>query len=583
MHYYSLARSTLLRSTTISSLRSAHLSSSIFITARTSCQLPRRLSSMPSSPDLFNYTSGTWLVNKELRLAERRHEFNDGVLRRLAAQSVGRTLQDVKTMVKLDEGGFNRIFLITMHDNFQMIARVPYPITVPKFYAVASEVATMRFLRAKGLPVPEVYAYSPTPDNAAGTEYIFMEFVKGKKLTDVWMELKEADLASVLRQMVELECRIMTIPFPAGGSLYYAEDLEKVAGRATMGIPMPLDGERFCVGPDVRFHMWYGRRSQLDVDRGPYEDAAAVLAAAARKEIAYLKRFGQALLPFQRARREAYKYEKQSPVDHIENLERYLRVAPLILPDDPSLHSFRIRHPDLQPSNVMVSVSPDSGRLKIVSLLDWQHASILPLFLLAGIPGRLQNYGDPDSEKLVPPSLPANVDKLGESELMAALELHHARLVHFHYVKRTEELNTRHHDALLDPVSLFARRLLDRAGAPWEGETHDLKELLVEATEKWAELVGTGVPCPIEFEADDVFKTKQFSKRLQLSDENFEGCRAMIGFETETWVPIEQYERAKNLAEILKLKILMQIPAGETREITQANWFLDDMDEENYM
>lgn len=171
-------------------------------------------------------------------------------------------------MVKLDEGGFNRIFLITMHDGFQVVARIPYPVTDPKFYAVASEVATMRFLRAQGLPVPEVYGYSPTPDNAAKTEYIFIEFIKGTKLSDVFMELQEAELASVMRQIVQLESRIMSIPFPAGGSLYYAHDLEKVAGRKT-GIPMPLNDEPFCVGPDVRFHMWYGRRSQLDVDRGP--------------------------------------------------------------------------------------------------------------------------------------------------------------------------------------------------------------------------------------------------------------------------------------------------------------------------
>ncbi|OJT14935.1 Altered inheritance of mitochondria protein 9, mitochondrial [Trametes pubescens] len=535
-------------------------------------------------PDLFNYTSGSWLVNNELRLAKRRLEFNDDELRRLAAQSVGRTPQDVKTMVKLDEGGFNRIFLVTMHDEFQLIARVPYPVTVPRSFAVASEVATMRFLRAKGLPVPEVYAYSATSDNATGTEYIFMEFVKGMKLTDVWMGLEEANLASVLRQVVELECRIMAIAFPAGGSLYYADDLEKAAGRTTGTIPVPVDGERFCVGPDVRLHMWYGRRSQLNVDRGPYEDAAAILAADARKEIAYLERFGQALLPFQRARREAYKYQKQSPADHIENLERYLRMASLLVPEDPSLHAFRIRHPDLQPSNVMVSVSPDSGRLEIVGLLDWQHTSILPLFLLAGIPDRLQNYGDPVSEELLLPWLPANVDTLGEAERMAALGRHHARLVHFHYAKSlTEKLNTRHNDALLDPVSLFARRLFDRAGAPWEGETHDLKALLVEATEKWDELAGAGVLCPVEFDADDVRRTKEFSERLQLSDENFEACQAAIGFETETWVPIEHCERAKALAAILKQAVLERIPEGETRDKVLANWFLDDMDEEDYM
>jgi hypothetical protein len=167
--------------------------------------------------------------------------------------------------VKLAEGGFNRTFLITMHDGFEMVARIPFPITGPKFYAIASEVATMRFLRDFGLPIPEVYDYSPLSDNAAKTEYIFMEFVKGTKLADVFQELEEPDIVSVLRQFAQLESGLMSIPFPAGGSLYYTSDLEKVGGRK--GIP--LDDGRFCIGPEVRLDMWRGRRAQLDVDRGP--------------------------------------------------------------------------------------------------------------------------------------------------------------------------------------------------------------------------------------------------------------------------------------------------------------------------
>ena len=502
-------------------------------------------------------------------------------------------------MTKLDEGGFNRIFLITMRDGFRMIARIPYPVTVPKFYAVASEVATMRFLRAKGLPVPQVYDYSPTPDNAAKTEYIFMEFVTGTKLSDIWMELEGAEVASVVRQMVELEARIMSIPFPAGGSLYYADDLQKAAGRMT-GVPMPLDDERFCIGPDVRLPIWYGRRSQLDVDRGPCtsrslkfpelieiyhidENAEAALAAAACKEAAYLERFGRPLLPFQRERREAYGYEEQSPLDHIKNLELYRRMAPSLVPGKASLRAFCMRHPDFQPSNVMVSTSPGSGRWRIVGLLDWQHAAVLPHFLLAGIPGRLQNYGDPGSQTLTPPSPPENMDELQESDYMKVYGHYHARLVHFHYAKSTMELNELHHDALSDPVSIFIRRLFDRAGAPWEGETHDLKALLVEATEKWAELAGADVPCPVEFEPDDVSKTKAFSERLRLSDGNFAGCQTIVGFETETWVPNEHYERGKALAELLKLTVLKEVPAGEARDKAEANWFLDDMNEDDYM
>ena len=159
-----------------------------------------------------------------------------------------------------------------MHDGFEMVARISYPVMVLMFYAIASEVATMRFLRSSGLPVPEVYDYSPLPDNAAKTEYIFMEFMRGTKLSDVWLELEEPDIILVLRQLAQLESRMMSIPFPAGGSLYYTNDLEKVAGR--MGIP--LNDERFCIGPDVRLHMWYGRRSQLDVDRGPCTPLSAL-------------------------------------------------------------------------------------------------------------------------------------------------------------------------------------------------------------------------------------------------------------------------------------------------------------------
>lgn len=204
-------------------------------------------------------------VNDALRRAERRRVFNVSGLCRLAAESVGRSPGDVANFVKLAEGGFNRTYLITMRDGFRMVARIPYPVTVPKNLAVASEVATIDFLRSSGLPVPEVYGHSPSSHNAAETEYIFMQFVEGTKLSDMWNDLGEAEIDSVMRQLVQLEAKMLSIDFPAGGSLYYQEDLKKLVGSP--GIPLK-DG-RFCVGPDTTFELWYGRRSQLDIDRGP--------------------------------------------------------------------------------------------------------------------------------------------------------------------------------------------------------------------------------------------------------------------------------------------------------------------------
>jgi hypothetical protein len=69
-------------------------------------------------------------INEALRHPDRRRIFNVDGLYRLAAQSVHRIPNDIVGTVKLAEGDFNRIFLITMRDGFQMVERIPYPITI---------------------------------------------------------------------------------------------------------------------------------------------------------------------------------------------------------------------------------------------------------------------------------------------------------------------------------------------------------------------------------------------------------------------------------------------------------------------
>ena len=92
-----------------------------------------------------------------------------------------------------------------------------------------------------------------------------------------------------------------------------------------------------------------------------------------------------------------------------------------------------------------------------------------------------------------------------------------------------------------------------------------------------------GVSCSAPFESEDLRKTKELSAKLQVVDEIFEGCRGMVGFETETWVSNEHYAMAMTLAELLRLRALAEIPEEEVRAKTEANWFLNDMDEKDYM
>ena len=86
------------------------------------------------------------------------------------------------------------------------------------------------------------------------------------------------------------------------------------------------------------------------------EDAESVLVTAAKKELAYLDKFGSPRAPYKGLRRECYNNEKQEPSDHANNLSRYLLLAPSLVPDDDSLTTFCICHPDLNLDNLKVSI-----------------------------------------------------------------------------------------------------------------------------------------------------------------------------------------------------------------------------------
>lgn len=89
-------------------------------------------------------------------------------------------------------------------------------------------------------------------------------------MAEILDQLGERDVLGILKQVVDLEKRTMEIIFPAGGSLYFAEDLENVPGVSGPIKGIPPEDMQFCVGPETSCPVWFGRRSQLDVDRGPY-------------------------------------------------------------------------------------------------------------------------------------------------------------------------------------------------------------------------------------------------------------------------------------------------------------------------
>ncbi|KAL4886879.1 hypothetical protein BJY04DRAFT_176750 [Aspergillus karnatakaensis] len=109
--------------------------------------------------EFYRNTSRRWIFNEVDRLNERFVKFRPTALQHIAGEAIQ---QDYcPDILKLAEGGFNKVFLLRAKNGREVIARIPTPIAGPPHYTTGSEVATMDFLRSVlKLPVPEVLSYS---------------------------------------------------------------------------------------------------------------------------------------------------------------------------------------------------------------------------------------------------------------------------------------------------------------------------------------------------------------------------------------------------------------------------------------
>ena len=177
-----------------------------------------------------------------------------------------------------------------------------------------------------------------------------------------------------------------------------------------------------------------------------------IFRAVGERGLAWAKAYAKPRLPYERLYRELCAFCEVSPDSHIENLSGYLTLAPCFgFRAGSSLNRPVIRHPDLQPNNILITDANE-----VFGLIDWQHCTILPLGLAAGIPKHFQNYSDPDLEKLIEPriDLPSDYDSLTEIEQSSVRETMRKRLVHFLYAAFTRQLNEEHYDAIFDQSAI---------------------------------------------------------------------------------------------------------------------------------
>jgi hypothetical protein len=94
-----------------------------------------------TTADPHIYTAGRWLNHDNLHRDARRVEFDFAALCAKAVNTCTGATKVVQHEKK--EGGFNRVFLLSLDNGARVVARVPFRIAGPRGLTTNSEVATM--------------------------------------------------------------------------------------------------------------------------------------------------------------------------------------------------------------------------------------------------------------------------------------------------------------------------------------------------------------------------------------------------------------------------------------------------------
>ncbi|KAI1940371.1 hypothetical protein LOZ66_001963 [Ophidiomyces ophidiicola] len=421
------------------------------------------------------------------------------------------------------EGGFNKVFLLTMENGNEVVARIPTPIAGPPFYTTASEVATMDFLRTiLNIPIPQVFAHCSTTDNPVGAEYVIMERIRGESLASRWLTLSTNEIKGVMNQIAKMEERLFSYRLPAFGSLYYNEDIP-------MGIPLK-DAERFWIGPIAKRNM--------DIDRGPWTKPEDAMTAAASRELSWIRRFATP------QRRRTFVLPTQEPLDpseHSSLLSQYLLVAPFLIPEDATFCQPTLRHPDLSLPNIFL----EPNFSKIISFIDWQDTAILPLFMQAGYPVFCEHeLSRPQSIKK--PELPDDFDRLSDSEKQKAWSKHRLEEGNLYYIAATGLGNKSHYRAMrLKNIGLL-QFLISQTGYPWDADYINLKMSLVYVTKKWNNF-SPEHPCPIFFTPEEQHTALREANDWNGSASMLSQMRKSMAIDVEGGTEPENFDFAVNM------------------------------------
>ncbi|EEP82721.1 predicted protein [Uncinocarpus reesii 1704] len=464
-----------------------------------------------------------------------------------------------------------------MDNGKEVFAKLPNPNAGPARYVTASEVATREFLReVVKLPIPQAFAWSCDPENPVGAEYIIEEKAPGTSLGSLWHRWPRESKLRVIKQIVDIEHTLTTIKFTKHGSLYFKGDLpDSFQGKSdnlsveTSRQPATLG--RYAIGPLSNAELWRSGRETMNLDRGPWRRPEDYAKAMGNNEIAWIKKYASPRMNYYVSLKDP-----ELPDQALALLLKYLEAIPHLIPNDPEAATNVLWHPDLHLDNVFVD--PATG--KITSIIDWQGASVAPMFYQSCVPRMFRHYG-PVREGWVVPSRPDNFDTLGaEDQARVDQELENETM-HKYYEAMVAK-HAPHHWRILNQQRDInhRRRPTWLVTGVWENkDLFFLRYSLISIAALWDRLRPDEMTeCPVNFTPEDLYRhTKE--------DENMTGIGKMLKlFRDQEVLPVdgmvdpEDIEAAKMNSQKFKDVFVGLAKDEEERELFSKLWPYQDQE-----
>ncbi|CEJ55679.1 hypothetical protein PMG11_01927 [Penicillium brasilianum] len=480
------------------------------------------------------------------KLATRYRKFNVQGLLDASVKAVGIDGISVK-LLKCVEGQFNKAFLLTMSNGFEIIARLPNPNAGPAFYTTASEVATRHFLRDNiGLPIPRIYDWSAEACNPVGAEYILEEKAPGQPLGRIWGNLSSETQSDLVHQIVDIEKKLASISFPKHGCIYYETDLrsssiqyERLDSRfLSSQTEQPV---AFVIGPSASPNYWDREKVEMNLNRGPWSNVADYALAIGMNEFEWAIANAKPRMNFHRSMESP-----ETPSDYIALLKDYMALSPYLAACTTAELPNRITHPDLHLDNVFI----DPCTNRITSIIDWQQACVCPISLQRSHPQMLELSASSQS---------------GQGK--------HERNLLDHYYHAVKESDPVRWEVLADPLLQVKTNPIFMVPGCWEREDlFSLRNALITAVARWDDMGHSETPCPVNFGDEELLKHQDEMDLL-------EGISAILHqLQEDGLIPLggmvrpEYYERAMGFNNCFRQEFIDLAENEQQRELHAKVW-----------